>query len=76
MILLNIDLLLKELFQIIFKRLKNNDKINKLFQEIVNVQILIKDKIEFFKIFKNGLIMNLIDIKYSVILKCLNYFKG
>ena len=47
------------------KALKNNDKIKNIISRDCDVQILISDKIEFFKIFKMAVNYELIDIKIS-----------
>ena len=47
------------------KSLKNNDKIKNIISRDCDVQILISDKIEFFKIFKMAVNYELIDIKIS-----------
>ena len=47
------------------KSLKNNDKIKNIISRDCDVQILISDKMEFFKIFKMAVNYELIDIKIS-----------
>ena len=47
------------------KALKNNDKIKNIISRDCDVQILISDKMEFFKIFKMAVNYELIDIKIS-----------